>query len=62
VGVRELDVGVGIGATLAGLAMLARVLHRTSPGSALPAIATAFVAYDRSSIELFVTQVIPELQ
>ncbi len=34
---------VGIGGTLAGLAMLARVLDRAAPGSALPAVATALV-------------------
>jgi hypothetical protein len=33
---------VGIGGTLAGLAVLARVLDRASPGSALPAVGTAF--------------------
>ena len=33
---------VGIGSTLAGLAMLARVLDRASSGSALPTVATAF--------------------
>ena len=33
---------VGVGGTLAGLAVLARVLDRASPGSALPAVATAF--------------------
>jgi hypothetical protein len=32
---------VGIGGTLAGLAVLARVLDRASPGSALPAVGTA---------------------
>ena len=33
---------IGIGATLAGLVMLAHILDRASPGSAIPAVATAF--------------------